>query len=105
MQQTYLFKTIVTVVILLEKKLLTNLMQILKKRPKFRIIKRRNKYISQEFFGFWKIGFYFNFGYYKRELFIPDSYKHDTMKEAEETIEKAMEETNIKEYVIKEYYN
>lgn len=83
----------------------TLILYILKSKPKFRIIKKKDIFISQEFWGFWKIGFYFEFGYYKGEPFVPDSYKHDTMEEAEETIEKAMEEANIKEYVIKEYYN
>ena len=80
-------------------KLLTNL----KKRPKFRIVIHNDKYITQEFWGFWKIGFYFNFGFYKGESFISETFEHDTIEEAEEVIDQAMKESNQKTYIVKEY--
>jgi len=96
MQQTYHFKTIVPSLLTIGK-------MILKKRAKFRIIIYKDKYYSQEFYGFWKIGFYFNFGYYKG---IPQEiYKHDIIEEAEEAINQAIKESksNKKTYIVKEY--
>ena len=84
--------------------LLTIGKMILKKRAKFRIIIHKDKYITQEFCGFWKIGFYFNFGFYKSEPFsLYHTFKHDTIEEAEEVIDKAMKEANTKTYIVKEY--
>jgi hypothetical protein len=90
---------IATVVTSVKKKLLIKL----KQQPKFRIIISNNKYLSQEFHGYWKIGFYLNFTYHTSPPWLPYSFEHSSLGEAELAIEKRMKEFHGKTYIIKEY--
>lgn len=79
------------------------ILSILKSKPKFRIVMRDNKYYSQELYGFWKIGFYFDFAYPSH---LPCSFnEYENRADAEFAIEKRMKHLGHTQYTIKEYYD
>ena len=75
----------------------------LKSKPKYRIIKRDNKFVAQEFIGRWIIGIYMDLTYttdHDLGIFI---FEHDTLNAAEAIINKQVLRKN-KKFIIKEYY-
>ena len=82
--------------------------QLIKKmmfpNPKFRIIRRGNKFVPQEFHGIWKVGLYadiakeFNFSEY-----IPFQFEHENITEAESVIERRRKQIGHNNYVVKDY--
>jgi hypothetical protein len=74
-------------------------------KAKFRIIKRNNRYVVQEFYGFWKIGFYLTTNYLTRPIALDDGdpFEHINYSDAEYVVYKLMKKRKQKGYIIKEY--
>lgn len=67
-------------------------------KAKFRIIKRNERYIAQQFHGYWKIGFYIDVTWIPE----PNNYwEHINYSDAEYVIYKLMKDHTS--YVVKEY--
>jgi hypothetical protein len=75
-----------------------NIIDFINNKVRFRIIKRNNRYIPQQFYGFWRIGFYLDIAW------IPEPnnhFEHINYSDAEYVIYKLMKDNTS--YVVKEY--
>lgn len=75
-----------------------NIIDFISNKARFRIIKRDNRYIAQQFHGFWRIGFYLDI------TWIPEPnnfFEHINYSDAEYVIYKMMKDNTS--YIIKEY--
>lgn len=79
---------------------------ILKSKPRFRILKTKNKtFIAQIFIGHWKIGFYMDMSYIDsmKDYDYPSTFENKTLDEAESIICKAISNHKVKSFIVKEY--
>ena len=90
-----------------ESKIMTKIIKkMIFPNPKFRIVRRNNYFVPQEFIGIWKVGLYadiskeFNYSDY-----IPHQFEHDNIAEAELVIERRKKQFTHKNYAVKNYYD
>ena len=74
--------------------------------PKFRIVGRNNKFVPQEFIGFWKFGIYADIGKDSYQTdYLAIKFEHQNIAEAELVIESRKKQLRQKHYVVKDYYD
>ena len=74
--------------------------------PKFRIIRRDNNFVPQEFIGIWKLGLYADISKeFNSPRWIPHHFEHKNIAEAELVIERRQKQLKHKKYVGGTYYD
>ena len=73
--------------------------------PKFRIICRDNKFVPQEFVGFWKVGLYADISkeFNCADHNIPYQFEHENIFEAELVIERRKRQLMPYNFVVRNY--
>ena len=74
--------------------------------PKFRIVRRDNNFVPQEFIGIWKLGLYADISKeFNYSGWIPHHFEHKNIAEAELVIERRLKQLKYKNYVAGTYYD
>ena len=74
--------------------------------PKFRVVRRENHYVPQEFIGIWKLGLYADISKeFNYSGWIPHHFEHKNIAEAELVIERRQKQLKHKDYAAGTYYD